>query len=168
MQQKDIGKTGSNVKNWISIGASLRICLLSIIATLSVWESVASAEVVWQIGRLDGEGQAINGATEYPATGAFWAEFRYDVGTDIDPINTPSCPGYLYTTNVCNIDPYRPCTDTAGRLIIRFSVDRDYNAGELHVQYGRYGSELASMRQKSGRFEGVGGACEEVPISVVL
>ena len=105
--------------------------------------NIAFAEpIVWQIGTPHGSVDPILGAGEYPATGLFTDSFDYFVGTDVDPINAPSIPGYLGTMNVGQIaNDGRPYTNTTAELNIFFTLERDFVAGELALVYGRYGSE---------------------------
>ena len=96
---------------------------------------------LWQIGRPDGRVLPENGALEYPATRAWTPTFDYYVGTDADPITSPSMPGYMSLFNVCDIDPGRPCTDATAELNIHFTLGCRYDRGELVLVYDRYGSE---------------------------
>jgi hypothetical protein len=100
---------------------------------------------VWQIGKPDGAVDPIQGAAEYPATRAYTEEFDYYVGTDSDPINSPSMPGYIGPANVCDFAGGRPCTDTTANLNIHFGLACNYDNGELTLVYDRYGSEADDL-----------------------
>jgi hypothetical protein len=100
---------------------------------------------VWQIGKPDGAVDPIQGAAEYPATRAYTEEFDYYVGTDSDPINSPSMPGYIGPANVCDFAGGRPCTDTTANLNIHFGLACNYDDGELTLVYDRYGSEADDL-----------------------
>ena len=103
---------------------------------------VFAEPIIWDIGQSHGSVNPILGAGEYPADGTFTASFDYYVGTDLDPINAPSIPGYLGTANVGDIaQDGRPPTNTTAELNIHFTLERDFVAGELALVYGRYGSE---------------------------
>jgi hypothetical protein len=100
----------------------------------------ALAALVWQIGDLDGVVDPIVGASEYPDDGNFALTFDYFVGSDSDPIDNPSMPGYLGPQNVGDIAcDVRPATDTTALLSILFTLEGDTNNATL--AYGRYGSE---------------------------
>lgn len=116
--------------------------LIVALGILSGATATLAGPIMWQIGTRDGNVNPILGASEYPATGAFTESFHYYLGTDLDPINSPSIPGYLGTQNVGDIAlDSRPPTDTSRELNIHFALARDYLAGELFLLYGRYGSE---------------------------
>jgi hypothetical protein len=119
------------------------ITALMLAVAIGVFGSVNGAlalTVVWQIGDLDGVVDPIDGASEYAATGAFDLTFNYVVGSDSDPINNPSMPGYLGPQNVAAIaSDGRPATDTTALLNILFTLDGDISDSTL--TYGRYGSE---------------------------
>jgi len=100
---------------------------------------------LWQIGKPDGAVNPINGAAEYPAEGKYYPEFNYTIGTDFDPIDDPSIPGYIGSVNVCDIDPHRPCTDTTMRLNIQFELNCAHEEGDLILFYDRYGSETDTL-----------------------
>jgi hypothetical protein len=100
---------------------------------------------VWQIGKPDGAVDPIQGAAEYPATRAWTPTFDYYVGTDLDPINSPSMPGYIGPANVCDFAGGRPCTDTTANLNIHFGLACNYENGELTLVYDRYGSESDNL-----------------------
>jgi len=102
-------------------------------------------EQFWQIGTPDGPVNPIIGAAEYPATRAYSEEYLYIVGDDLDPIGAPSIPGYIGSTNVCSIDPNRPCTDTTMSLNIQFDLYCSHVEGELVLIYDRYGSETDTL-----------------------
>ena len=123
-------------KKWI-VALAIMIGMLIVSAT-----ALGATEfLLWQIGSPDGSlVNPVEGASEYPATGAFTAEFDYSVpgGTTLSPI----MPGYIGSQNVCNISENRPCTDTTQLLNLNFNLQCDYNnTGELFFYYDRYGSE---------------------------
>lgn len=116
---------------------------------------------VWQIGTPHGAVNPIQGAAEYPATRAWYEIFDYYVGTDSDPINSPSMPGLIGPMNVCDIPGVtpRPCTDTTARLNIHFGLVCNYDPGELTLIYDRYGSEADDLyldEASLGRISGTG------------
>ena len=117
------------------------VVLLAAICIPAVAQSNANGVTVWQIGTPDGAMNPINGSSEYPATGAWTETFDYYVGTDLDPINYPSVPGYIGPDNVCAFAGGRPCTDTTAELNIHFTLNCDYGGGEITLFYDRYGSE---------------------------
>jgi hypothetical protein len=102
----------------------------------------ANGSGVWQIGKPDGDVNPIDGAAEYPEDRAYNDEVTYYVGTDSDPINSPTIPGLIGPFNVCDIDPNRPCTDTTAQLNIHFTLD---HGGEFTLVYDRYGSETDAL-----------------------
>jgi len=102
-------------------------------------------EQLWQIGKSNGVVNPIEGSLEYPATGVWYETFNYVVGTDVDPINSPSIPGYIGSCNVCDIASERPCTDTTERLNIQFELYCTHEEGELALIYDRYGSETDTL-----------------------
>jgi hypothetical protein len=101
--------------------------------------------VLWQIGTPNGAVNPINGSMEYPATGAWTETFDYYVGTDSNPINSPSMPGYIGPDNVCAFAGGRPCTDTTAELNIYFTLNCYYDEDELTLVYNRYGSEADNL-----------------------
>lgn len=112
----------------------------------------ALATVVWQIGDIDGVVDPIVGASEYPDDGNFDLTFDYIVGSDSDPINNPSMPGYLGPQNVGAIAADgRPATDTAALLSLLFTLDAGIN--NVTLTYGRYGSESDRVYLDGGLFE---------------
>jgi hypothetical protein len=112
----------------------------------------ALAVPVWQIGDIDGVVDPIVGASEYPDDGNFALTFNYVVGSDSDPINNPSMPGYLGPQNVDAIaGDGRPATDTTALLSILFTLDNDINDATL--TYGRYGSESDRLYLEGSLFE---------------
>lgn len=105
-------------------------------------KSNADEVVVWQIGFPHGDVAPEVGSEEYPANGQIsWLPFEYYVGSDVDPINAPSIPGYLGPYNVCTITPRDSCTDTTVQIDINFTLDCNYGDDELTLVYGRYGSD---------------------------
>jgi len=102
-------------------------------------------EQFWQIGTPDGPVNPIAGSAEYPANEVWYETFNYVVGTDEDPINSPSIPGYIGSCNVCDIVSGRPCTDTTERLNIQFELYCTHEEGELALIYDRYGSETDTL-----------------------
>jgi len=119
----------------------LLVVLLAATWIPGIAQSNANGVAPWQIGTPDGNVSPIDGSLEYPASGAWTPTFDYYVGTDSDPINFPSMPGYIGPDNVCEFAGGRPCTDTTAELIINFTLNCDYGAGELTLVYDRYGSE---------------------------
>lgn len=129
------------------------LAIIAIVAALVIvgagQAGYEDSTTVWQIGHKDGAVNPIQGASEFPATGAYWEEFDYYVGIDADPINAPSMPGYIGNVNVSFFDPNRPPTDTTARLNIHFTLDY---TGELTLIYGRYGSETDKLYLNGGFF----------------
>ncbi len=122
------------------------VTLAIVVATfMLLTPAVTDAATLWQVGRPDGAVNPIAGSAEFPATGAYTATFTYTVGTDLDPINAPSMPGYIGTDNVCAFAGGRPCTDTTRHLDIVFDLGCDASAGELFLTYDRYGSEVDTL-----------------------
>ena len=90
--------------------------------------STATAQTdIWQVGKQDGPVNPIDGASEFPANGVFTEEFIYVIGSDVDPVNSPTVNGYMANANICDyaVDG-RPCTDTAMVQIFRFELDCRY------------------------------------------
>lgn len=119
-----------------------------LVVTIGLLGSAAMAAVeldAWQIGTPHGAIDPIDGAAEYPANRAYTDEFDYYVGTDLDPINSPSMPGYIGPANVCDFAGGRPCTDTTANLNIHFGLACNYDNGELTLVYDRYGSESDNL-----------------------
>jgi hypothetical protein len=114
---------------------------LTLVMAIGIFGSPNSAlaTLVWQVGDLDGVVNPIVGASEYPDDGNFSLTYDYVVGSDSDPINDPSMPGYLGPQNVAAIaGDGRPATDTTALLNILFTLDV---GDEATLTYGRYGSE---------------------------
>ena len=115
--------------------------LFVMVAVLAMAGAVG-AETIWEIGRVHavpGPGNEVIGAAEFPATGAFVDTFTYVIGTDDDPINEPSMPGYIFTENVCVSNPRPVCTNTTRLLKIQFVSECGLDS--VTITYGRYGSE---------------------------
>jgi hypothetical protein len=130
----------------------LTIALMLVMA-IGIFGSANSAlaTLVCQIGDLDGVVNPIVGASEYPDDGNFSLTYDYVVGSDSDPINDPSMPGYLGPENVADIaGDGRPATDTTALLNILFTLD---NGNEATLTYGRYGSESDRLYLDGGLFE---------------
>lgn len=117
------------------------VLMLVMVAVVSAVSAEDTWHPVWQIGKEDGAVNPIDGAAEFPATESWVTEFNYTVGSDLDPIESPSMPGYIGAQNVCAYASGRPCTDTTQKLNINFDLACSYDPGELMLTYARYGSE---------------------------
>ena len=107
------------------------------------------SETLWQIGKPDDAGK------EFVQAGGWKAEFNYTVGSDEDPINQPSIPATLVATEH-KPKPKRYSTD---KLNIRFTLDRNYDDGELTLFYDFFGSQIDTIlldSEKLIEIQGVG------------
>ena len=84
-----------------------------------------SQKALWQIGR--------SGRTELQSR--WTATFDYHVGTDIDEINNPTIP------HLIAVKGGPKSKGATEKLNIHFSLDRDYQNGELAFIYDRWGAE---------------------------
>ena len=98
---------------------------LEVEALLSEGYEDCETEILWQIGRA--------GRADHDAE---WTEvFDYQVGEDLDPIDSPCLPHLLMVSG----GPKR--RGAAETWNIRFKLDRDYPEGELALIYDRWGAE---------------------------
>ncbi|MGA1842273.1 MAG: FG-GAP-like repeat-containing protein [bacterium] len=98
-------------------------------------EQAPAEHTLWQIGYPHGDIGSVNGSKEFSNEWSFIEKYDYYVGSDADPINHPSMPGELGTSQS---EIHKLMT---AELNIHFVLERDYVYGELLLIYDRYGSE---------------------------
>jgi len=105
-------------------------------------EEVEEIKALWQIGR--------SGRSDFQ--GKWTAVFDYHVGTDIDPINSPTIP---HRITVKDGPKSKGATE---KLNIHFALDRDYAYGELVFTYDRWGAEKDQVLVDGELLAPIGGA----------
>ncbi len=96
---------------------------------------MSEPETLWQIGRPG------DGSKEFLTKGAWAEEYDYTVGTDADSINNPTIPGIITAP-----EARKPSKGiSTDKLNIDFTLERDYEQGQLTLFYNFYGSEEDSL-----------------------
>ena len=111
-------------------------------ATLTEEAEESYQKTLWQIGR--------SGRSDFQ--GKWTAVFDYHVGTDIDPINSPTIP---HRITVKDGPKSKGATE---KLNIHFALDRDYAYGELVFTYDRWGAEKDQVLVDGELLAPIGGA----------
>ncbi|MBT5875811.1 MAG: hypothetical protein HOH43_20465 [Candidatus Latescibacteria bacterium] len=93
--------------------------------TLSEEAEEMYQNTIWQIGR--------SGRNDFQ--GKWAATFDYQVGTDLDEVNSPGIP------HLITVQDGPKSKGAAEKLNVHFALDRDYADGELAFIYDRWGAE---------------------------
>jgi len=119
--------SGNECENsdWEPVDLTLEEVALETEAVLTEDSAESPRTILWQIGR--------SGRSDFEGK---WTEvFDYEVGTDLDAINSPEIPHFV---TVKGGPKRRGATEV---LNIHFVIERDYPEAELAFSYERWGAE---------------------------